>query len=103
MTNRRNTALYTGVTGNLRRRVREHKRGSDGSFTSRYKIVKLVYFEVWPRAWLAIVREKQIKAGSRRKKIALIESINPAWKALVASLGSCHGRDCFVAEKRSSQ
>ena len=103
MTNLRNSALYTGVTSNLPRRVREHKRGSGRGYTARYKIVKLVYYEVWPRAWLAIVREKQIKAGSRRKKIALIESINPAWKALVSNLGSCHGRDCFVAEKRSSQ
>jgi putative endonuclease len=86
MTNFRNTALYTGVTNNLRRRVGEHKRGSGGGFTSRYKIVKLVYYEVWPKAWLAIVREKQIKAGSRRKKIALVESTNPAWKNLADSL-----------------
>jgi putative endonuclease len=75
--------------------VREQKRGSGRGFTARYKIVKLVYYEVWPRAWLAIAREKQIKAGSRRKKIALVESINPAWRDLADSLGSCHERDCF--------
>ena len=78
MTNARNTVLYTGITNNLRRRVLEHKRGTAGSFTSLYKTVKLVYFEAWPKAWLAIAREKQIKAGSRKRKIALVEHMNPA-------------------------
>jgi putative endonuclease len=81
-TNKGNRVLYTGITNNLRRRLREHKRNVPGSFTSKYKIVKLVYFEVWPKAWLAIAREKQIKAGSRKKKIALIEGMNPEWKDL---------------------
>ena len=86
MTNTRNTVLYTGITNNLRRRVQEHKRGTAGSFTSQYKVVKLIYFEAFPKAWLAIGREKQIKAGSRRKKIALIESKNPTWRDLADDL-----------------
>jgi putative endonuclease len=86
MTNKGNRVLYTGITNNLRRRLREHKRKVPGSFTSKYKIVKLVYFEVWPKAWLAIAREKQIKAGSRKKKIALIESMNPVWRDLADGL-----------------
>ena len=82
MSNVGNTVLYTGITNDVRRRVQEHKRGAGGSFTSQYKIVKLVYYEVFPKAWLAIGREKQIKAGSHKKKIALIESMNPLWKDL---------------------
>ncbi len=86
ITNVGNTVLYTGVTNNLRRRVRDHRRGIAGSFTAQYKIMKLVCFEVWPNAWRAIEREKQIKARPRKKKIALIESMNPAWKDLAEGL-----------------
>jgi putative endonuclease len=88
MTNVHNTVLYTGITNNLRKRVREHRNGYGGDFTSRYRIVKLVYYEIWSKAWQAIAREKQIKAGSRRKKIELIEAMNPAWKDLRPTLGS---------------
>ena len=80
MANHRNTVLYTGVTGELPLRVQQHKlRADPRSFTARYSVDKLVYFEVTPDISVAISREKQIKAGSRAKKIALIESANPEW------------------------
>jgi putative endonuclease len=82
MTNAHNTVLYTGVTNELLRRVLEHKAGKGSGFTKKYNITKLVYFESGDDVNLAIVREKQIKAGSRKKKIELIESINPEWKDL---------------------
>ncbi|MFC5191161.1 GIY-YIG nuclease family protein [Algoriphagus aquatilis] len=83
MTNFSNTVLYTGVTNDLIRRVFEHKSGLDPkSFTFKYKISKLVYFESFHSIKEAIVREKQIKGGSRIKKEKLINSLNPAWKDL---------------------
>jgi putative endonuclease len=82
MTNAHNTVLYTGVTNNLHRRVLEHRSGKGGGFTKKYNIVKLVYYESGEDVNIAIFREKQIKAGSRRKKIELINSINPEWKDL---------------------
>ena len=83
MTNKNNTVLYTGVTSNLIKRVQEHKtKVHPKSFTARYNICKLVYYEGFHRIEDAIAREKQIKAGSRKKKISLIESINPEWKDL---------------------
>jgi putative endonuclease len=82
MTNARNTVLYTGVTNNLMRRVWEHKNKTGSIFTSKYNINKLVYFEAGSDINQAIFREKQIKAGSRQKKIDLINSINPEWKDL---------------------
>lgn len=82
MTNFHNTVLYTGVTNNLQRRILEHKSGKGSIFTARYRLTKLVYFENGNDINAAISREKQIKAGSRQKKIALITSINPEWKDL---------------------
>jgi putative endonuclease len=82
MTNAHNTVLYTGVTNELQRRVLDHRSGKGSGFTKKYNITKLVYFESGDDINLAIVREKQIKAGSRKKKIELIESINPEWKDL---------------------
>ncbi len=82
MTNVRNTVLYTGVTNNLARRVCEHKNGTGGVFTRKYNIHKLVYYEVGNEINSAIEREKQIKAGSRQKKIDLVSSQNPEWKDL---------------------
>ncbi|NQT25852.1 GIY-YIG nuclease family protein [candidate division KSB1 bacterium] len=82
LTNRHNTVLYTGVTGDLPRRVWEHKEKIVKSFTSRYNVDKLVYYEVFEDAYEAISREKQIKAGSRIKKIDLIEKMNPEWRDL---------------------
>jgi putative endonuclease len=81
MTNRSKT-LYTGVTGYLERRVLEHKQGIKGEFAARYKIDRLVYFERFGDIHAAIAREKQIKGLLRIKKIALIVSMNPAWKDL---------------------
>jgi putative endonuclease len=82
ITNAYNTVLYTGVTNNLERRVLEHRSGKGGAFTSKYRVKKLVYFECGSSNKEAIAREKQIKAGSRKKKIDLIESINPNWNDL---------------------
>ena len=81
MTNKNNTVLYTGVTNDLVRRIEEHKtHSSPTSFTAKYNVHKLVYYETTNEAQVAIEREKQIKAGSRAKKIALVESINPNWQ-----------------------
>ena len=82
MTNTHNTVLYTGVTNNLQRRVLEHRAGTGSAITKKYNAHKLVYFECGDDVNAAIFREKQIKAGSRRKKIDLIKSINPDWKDL---------------------
>ncbi len=81
MTNKSRT-LYTGVTNDLERRVYEHKQKIVPGFTARYNITRLVYFELTQDVEAAIAREKQIKGWLRRKKIALIESVNPEWKDL---------------------
>jgi putative endonuclease len=86
MTNKHNTVLYTGVTGNLKRRVYEHREKSVAGFTRKYNIAKLVYYEVCDEAYSAITREKQIKAGSRQKKVALVESMNKEWRDLYEEL-----------------
>ncbi len=86
MTNQNNTVLYTGVTSDLINRVWQHKNKAVKGFTTRYNINKLVYFEGGGDAEYAIKREKQIKAGSRQKKIDLINSINPEWKDLYESI-----------------
>lgn len=83
MTNKNNTTLYVGVTSNLPERVIEHRQNKyQNSFTSRYNLYKLVYWESFQEIGDAIAREKQIKAGSRQKKIDLIQSTNPDWKDL---------------------
>ena len=87
MTNENNTTLYTGVTGNLLARIDQHKRKiNQKSFSARYNINKLVYYEVFDDSYDAITREKQIKAGSRQKKIDLVNSMNPEWKDLFPGL-----------------
>ena len=86
MTNNSRT-LYTGVTGDLERRIWQHKQGKGSEFTSRYKISKLVYFESCSDVMEAITREKQIKGWLRGKKVALIESLNPYWLDLAAEWG----------------
>jgi putative endonuclease len=73
MTNKRNTVLYTGVTSDLKKRIYEHKMKLVEGFTKKYNIVNIVYYEVFDDAENAIMREKQIKAGSREKKIKLTE------------------------------
>ena len=87
LTNQRNTVLYTGVTGDLGARLQQH-RGKKllPGFTDRYNVSKLVYYEVGGDASGAIAREKQIKAGSRRKKIELINQLNPEWRDLYEDL-----------------
>ena len=82
MTNKNNTVLYTGMTNNLLRRSWEHKSKLYASFTKRYNITKLVYYETFNNPTDAIKREKQIKAGSRKKKIELINKLNPGWEDL---------------------
>jgi putative endonuclease len=84
MTNAGNNVLYTGVTNDLRRRISQRKLGSGSAFTSRYKVHKLVFYERFVRIMDAIAAEKRIKAGSRVKKIKLIEERNPEWRDLSA-------------------
>jgi len=82
LSNRRNGTLYTGVTSNLVKRIWEHKNDLADGFTKRYGVHTLVYFELLGTMDAAITREKQIKAGSRGKKLRLIESINSEWNDL---------------------
>ena len=86
MSNRRRTVLYTGVTNDLRRRAWEHRTGAIPGFTKQYHVTELVYYEVVREPLSAIAREKQIKAGSRSRKIALVEAMNPEWRDLFAEL-----------------
>lgn len=83
LTNAANTVLYTGMTNDLARRLYEHQTNINvGGFTAKYRVHKLVYYEAGDSAGWAIAREKQIKAGSRKKKIDLINSTNPRWNDL---------------------
>lgn len=77
-----NRALYVGVTNDLIRRVSQHRDGAIAGFCTRYKINKLVYYEILDSIECAISREKQIKAGSRIKKEELVNNFNPDWKDL---------------------
>ncbi|WP_457106519.1 GIY-YIG nuclease family protein [Methylobacterium sp. P5_C11] len=86
MASRRNGTLYTGVTSNLARRVHEHREALQAGFTSRYACKLLAWYEHYPTMVEAITREKQIKAGSRKRKLALIESMNPDWRDLYPDL-----------------
>ena len=86
VTNKHNTVLYTGMTGYLKRRAYEHRTGRGGGFTSRYNAGKLVYYEITGDVNAAIAREKQIKAGSRQKKLDLVEAMNPDWQDLYEEL-----------------
>ena len=95
MASQRNGTLYTGVTSDLIRRVYEHKSGAVDGFADKYGCSRLVYFEQLESMESAIVREKQIKAGSRSKKLQLIESLNPEWLDLYDRIVS--RLDCFVA------
>ena len=80
--NKRRGTLYTGVTANLPRRAYEHREGLVKGFTAKYGCKLLVWYELHETIIDAIAREKQIKAGSRAKKLALIEALNPEWKDL---------------------
>ncbi|MBI3956462.1 MAG: GIY-YIG nuclease family protein [Candidatus Kerfeldbacteria bacterium] len=88
LTNPWHTVLYTGMTGGLEGRMQQHKSKKTPGFTKRYNVTKLVYYEEYAYPSEAIYREKQIKAGSRKKKIVLIESMNPEWKDLSEDWGN---------------
>ncbi|MDD5014950.1 MAG: GIY-YIG nuclease family protein [Atribacterota bacterium] len=86
MTNKINTVLYTGVTSDLKKRIWEHKEKIVKGFTEKYNVDKLVYFEIFCNPENAILREKQIKASSKNKKIELIKENNSEWKDLYNKL-----------------
>ena len=101
VTNKSKT-LYTGVTDNLERRVYEHKNKLIEGFTKRYNITKLVYYEDTNDVQSAIERERQIKGWLRRKKVALIESMNPNWTDLSDEwLQECLSEPISAAAKES--
>jgi putative endonuclease len=82
LANTTNKVLYTGVTSDLAKRISEHKRHGIKGFTEKYNVEKLVYYEDCGGIEQAILREKQIKAGSRKRKVELIERLNPKWEDL---------------------
>jgi len=82
LSNKSNSVLYVGISGNLKNRVWQHKQKLVDGFTKKYNVTKLVYFESSTDVMSAIAREKQIKKWRREKKIKLIESMNPGWKDL---------------------
>ncbi|MDD5108244.1 MAG: GIY-YIG nuclease family protein [Candidatus Omnitrophica bacterium] len=86
LTNSTDIVIYTGVTSNLQKRVYEHKKNLVKGFTSKYSVHKLVYYEVFDSMEDAIIREKQIKGGSRKKKVDLIKNFNPEFKDLYGEL-----------------
>jgi putative endonuclease len=86
MTNKNNRVLYTGITNDLKKRVYEHKEKFVNGFTKKYNVSKLVYYEIFGDPENAILREKKIKAGSRQRKIDLINSMNKEWSDLYREL-----------------
>ncbi len=82
LTNWNNKVLYVGVTNDLKRRIYEHQDGLSQGFTQRYHVNKLVYYEIYEEIEEAILREKQIKGGSRKKKNDLVVRFNPGWEDL---------------------
>jgi putative endonuclease len=86
MANKRNGTLYTGVTSDLVQRVYQHKNSLIPGFTAKYKCYLFVFYELHETMEYAITREKQIKAGSRKKKLKLIEAINPSWQDLYTEI-----------------
>ena len=86
LTNRTNGTLYTGVTSDLPKRIWQHRNKVVEGFSRKYNLTRLVYFELYEDMYQAILREKQIKAGSRQTKIALIEAVNPGWEDLYGDI-----------------
>ncbi len=84
LSNQTNTTLYIGVTGDINRRVYEHKNGLIEGFTKKYNVDKLVYVEHCSDMNVALAREKQLKKWSRKKKEVLINSLNPYWSDLMS-------------------
>ena len=87
LTNKNHTTLYTGVTRNLQRRLAEHRLHLNNGFTDKYNVDNLVYYEVYDRLDIAIVREKQLKKWHRAWKEKLIDDFNPGWKDLSDDIG----------------
>jgi putative endonuclease len=88
LTNKYHNVLYTGVTNDLDRRILEHREGKLPGFNARYLVNKLVYYEEISDINAAIEREKQIKSGSRKKKVELVNAFNPEWIDLAEDLTS---------------
>jgi putative endonuclease len=86
MTDHQHSLLYTGRTGNLKRRVAQHRSGNGGVFTRRYNLIKLVYYEAVEDSPAAKLREKQIKRSSKKKRLSMIEAMNPEWLDLYEKL-----------------
>ncbi len=86
ITNKRNGTLYTGVTSNIHKRIYQHKEKQFDGFSNKYDCDILVYYEIFDNIEYAIMREKQIKAGSRKKKLDMIEKLNPEWEDLYYKL-----------------
>ena len=86
LSNKKNGTLYTGVTSNLEQRMSQYKAGSIDGFSKQYGCNLLVYFERFDTMEYAILREKQIKDGPRKRKIALIEKMNPTWNDLYLTI-----------------
>jgi len=86
LSSRLNSVLYTGVTNDIRKRIYEHKIGAVEGFTKKYHVKKLVYYEIFEDVSSAIEREKQIKSWKRRRKVILINSLNPNWIDLFDTL-----------------
>ena len=85
-TNSTHSVLYVGMTGELLYRVKQHREKRLGGFTRRYNATRLVYYEEFDSAYDAITREKQLKAGTRRKKMQLVDELNPKWRDLYEQL-----------------
>ena len=108
LANATNTTIYTGVTNDLYRRLEEHRSHVDPeSFTARYDVTKLVYYEQTSDAKAALAREKQIKGWNRKRKNKLVESMNPQWadllSALLAGDTAAGGTDCHTSVRAGSQ
>ena len=86
LTNPHHTVLYTGVTGDVARRLAEHRQKTVPGFSQRYNTIKLVHVEAYPSIHDATAREKQLKGGSRQRKLDLINAHNPAWRDLADDL-----------------
>lgn len=86
VTNKKHGTLYSGVTSDIAKRIYEHKNGLTQGFTAKYGCKLLVFYEMHETMDSAITREKQIKAGSRKKKIRLIEAMNPKWEDLYKTI-----------------
>jgi putative endonuclease len=100
VTNKNNSVLYIGVTGNLEGRIFDHRERLIEGFTKRYQVTKLVFYEDYPDPLSAIQREKQLKGWRREKKVALIQERNPRWIDLFEEITAGFDLDVLAKEKR---